>query len=415
MIRIEDKSQCCGCSACVQRCPKQCISMEEDNEGFLYPKVNAGQCINCGLCEKVCPVINQNEPRVPLRVYAAKNMDENIRNSSSSGGMFTLLAEQIVKEGGVVFGACWDEEWNVRHCYAECAEDLAKFRSSKYLQSRIGDSYRQAEKFLKAGCKVMFTGTPCQIAGLRHFLRKEYDNLLAVDVVCHSVPSPGVWQQYLSEKLQSLKWEKPNIQRISFRDKRTGWKRYSFVIENKDGSVYSELGGKNAFMRGFLADLYIRPSCHACPAKELKSGSDLTLGDFWGIDTLMPEIDDDKGISAILVNTRKGGEVLYSIGIELHELSYDELIKRNQAVVRSCNIAEGHIEFFSERDKIIEEKVKTWVKKNNSLRNVIKSLMLIYIPIKIRQIIRMIKSKCIGAFMYKYKNKEKNENRCNNI
>ena len=385
MINIIDKSQCCGCSACVQRCPKQCISMEEDNEGFLYPKVNAGQCINCGLCEKVCPVINQNESRVPLKVYAARNTDESIRKSSSSGGMFTLLAEKIVKDGGVVFGACWDEEWNVRHCYAECAEDLAKFRSSKYLQSRIGDSYRQAEQFLKAGRKVMFTGTPCQIAGLKHYLRKEYDNLLAVDVVCHSVPSPGVWQQYLSEKLLSLGWGKQDIQRISFRDKRTGWKRYSFVVENKDGSVYSELSGKNAFMRGFLADLYTRPSCHACPVKELKSGSDLTLGDFWGIDTLIPEIDDDKGVSAVVVNTDKGWEVLLGVGIELHEFAYAELINRNPAMVRSVALNKKRAEFFNDNRRKFLEKVERLSDVPLSCKRLLSGLIHKFIPNAVAQ------------------------------
>lgn len=375
MIRIEDKSQCCGCSACMQRCPKQCISMEEDDEGFLYPIVNKEQCVNCGLCEKVCPVINQENPRTPLKVYAAENVDETIRRSSSSGGIFTLLAEQTIKDGGVVFGACWDEDWNVAHSYAECVEDLSMFRSSKYLQSRIGDSYKQAEKFLKAGRKVMFTGTPCQIAGLKHFLRKEYDNLLAVDVVCHSVPSPGVWQQYLSEKLQSLKWKKQNVRHISFRDKSTGWKNYSFLIEDKDGSVYSELGSKNLFMRGFLADLYTRPSCHACPAKELKSGSDMTLGDFWGIESLKPEIDDDKGVSAVTVNTEKGREVLLNIGVELHEATYDELTKRNSAMVRSASLNRKRVEFFLEGEQSLNDKVKKLAKDSFSLRIILSKIV----------------------------------------
>lgn len=181
--------------------------MIEDEEGFLYPKVDTANCIDCHLCEKVCPVINQDEPRTPQNVYAAKNPNETIRMNSSSGGIFTILAEQIINSEGVVFGACWDDEWNIKHDCAECIDDLAKFRSSKYLQSVIGDNYQKAEQFLKAGRKVMFTGTPCQIAGLRQFLRKDYDNLLAVEVICHSVPSAGVWQQYLHEKLRALGWK----------------------------------------------------------------------------------------------------------------------------------------------------------------------------------------------------------------
>ena len=326
MISIQDKKECCGCSACAQRCPKQCITMQPDNEGFLYPNVDTTVCINCHLCEKVCNELHPFDKRTPLRVLAAVNKNDSVRKRSSSGGIFTLLAERTINDGGVVFGACWDEEWNVKHDYVENIIDLQKFRSSKYLQSVIGDNYLKAEQFLKTGRKVMFTGTPCQIAGLKHFLRKEYDNLLAVDVICHSVPSPNVWQLYLSEKLQSLKWNRQNVRYISFRDKRTGWKNYSFVIKNKDGSVYSELGSKNTFMRGFLADLYTRPSCTACPTKQLKSGSDITLGDFWGIDTLKPTLDDDKGLSAVVINTTKGRDAICNIDTELNCVAYRKFV-----------------------------------------------------------------------------------------
>lgn len=368
MITITDKSHCCGCSACAQRCPKRCITMTEDEEGFLYPKVDVSKCIDCHLCEKVCPVINQDEARTPLEVYAAKNSDDDIRLKSSSGGIFTLLAEQTIKGGGVVFGACWDKDWNVKHDYVDNISDLQRFRSSKYLQSVIGDSYLKAEQFLKTGRKVMFTGTPCQISGLKHFLRKEYHNLLAVEVICHSVPSPGVWQQYLTTRLQTLKWEKSDIRNISFRDKKTGWKTYSFVIENKDGNSFIELSSKNAFMRGFLADLYTRPSCHACPAKQLRSGSDLTLGDFWGIESLMPEIDDDKGVSAIIVNSDKGKQVLHNINVELYEVQYDKLTTRNPALVKSFPITPKRIEFFKEDGSTFEEKVKRLAKKPFSIK-----------------------------------------------
>lgn len=380
MITITDKSQCCGCSACAQRCPKQCISMQMDNEGFLYPQVDSSKCVDCHLCEKVCPVINQYEARTPLNVYAAKNSDDEVRHQSSSGGIFTLLAEQTIKDGGVVFGACWDKDWNVKHDYAECIDDLAKFRSSKYLQSVIGDTYIKAELFLKASRKVMFTGTPCQIAGLKHFLRKEYDNLLAVEVICHSVPSPGVWQQYLATRLNTLKWEKSDIRNISFRDKKTGWKTYSFVIENENGNILTELSSKNAFMRGFLADLYTRPSCHACPAKQLRSGSDLTLGDFWGIESLMPEIDDDKGVSAIIVNSDKGKQVLHNINVELYEVLYNELTTRNPALVKSFPKTPKRTEFFKEDGFTFEEKVKRLAKKPFSMKTLVYRIVRKIIP-----------------------------------
>lgn len=368
MINIKNKQDCCGCSACAQRCPKQCISMQIDNEGFLYPQVDSGKCVDCHLCEKVCPVINQDKARTPLDVYAAKNSDSEVRYQSSSGGIFTLLAEQTIMDGGVVFGACWDKDWNVKHDYIDNINDLKKFRSSKYLQSVIGDNYLKVEQFLKTGRKVMFTGAPCQIAGLKHFLRKEYDNLLAVEVICHSVPSPGVWQQYLITRLHTLKWEKSDIRHISFRDKKTGWETYSFVIENENGNIFTELSSKNTFMQGFLADLYTRPSCYACPAKQLKSGSDITLGDFWGIESLMPEIDDDKGVSAIIVNSDKGKQILHNINVELYEVSYNELTTRNPALVRSFSTTPKRTEFFKEDGVTFEEKVKRLAKKPFSMK-----------------------------------------------
>lgn len=368
MINLKNEQDCCGCSACSQRCPKQCISMQFDNEGFLYPQVDSSKCIDCHLCEKVCPIINQDDARAPLKVYAAKNSDNKVRHQSSSGGIFTLLAEHTIKDCGVVFGACWDKEWNVKHDYVDNINDLQRFRSSKYLQSVIGDSYLKAEQLLKTGRKVMFTGTPCQIAGLKHFLRKEYDNLLAVEVICHSVPSSGVWQQYLATRLHTLKWERSDIRENSFRNKNTGWKNYSFVIVNQNGNIFTELSCNNLFMRGFLADLYTRPSCHACPAKHLKSGSDITLGDFWGIETLRPNIDDDKGISAIIVSSEKGKYVLHSINAELHEVQYNELITRNPALVNSCPLSPKRTEFFYNNGFTFEEKVKKLLKKPFSMK-----------------------------------------------
>lgn len=317
---------------------------------------------------KVCPVINQYGEREPLAVYAAKNTDDTVRMQSSSGGLFTLLAERTIEQGGVVFGARWDEEWNVRHDSVERKEDVAKFRSSKYLQSIIGDSYLKAEKYLKQGRQVMFTGTPCQIAGLKHFLRKDYDNLLAVEVICHSVPSPGVWQQYLSEKLQSIGLQKSDIQQISFRDKSTGWKTYSVVIKDKSGNEYRELSGNNAFMRGFLVDLYTRPSCHVCPAKQLKSGSDITLGDWWGIDSLKPEIDDDRGVSAVTVNTEKGKSVIDSLDALLYEMPYDELLKHNPALIRSAAMPGNRARFYQNDGLTFDEKIKKLCKRPITLR-----------------------------------------------
>ena len=177
MLQITDKSKCCGCNACVQRCPKQCIVMHEDEEGFLYPQVDVTLCIDCGLCEKVCPVINQNMKKDPIVVFAMQHMDKGIRLKSSSGGIFTFIATNIIEEGGIVFGARWNEKLELVHDYTETKEGLSFFCGSKYVQSCIGNIYKDVEYFVKNKRRVLFTGTPCQVAGLKKFLHKEYENL----------------------------------------------------------------------------------------------------------------------------------------------------------------------------------------------------------------------------------------------
>lgn len=331
MIKIVNKQDCCGCSACVQRCPKHCITLKEDGEGFLYPHVNSDECIDCGLCEKVCPELHHGERHIPLEVYAAKNKDESIRMQSSSGGIFTLLAEKVIQEGGVVFGAAFDVNWEVMHTYAETMEGLVDFRGSKYMQSRIGTAYQDAEYFLKQGRKVLFSGSPCQIKGLKLFLRKNYDNLIAVDFICHGVPSPKVWREYLKETIARKSGKnsvlpypipcKIGIDTVNFRSKSTGWKKYSFALTLSETSVegvkntvlLSSVFSENPFMRAFLADFILRPSCYSCPSKSGRSGSDLTIADYWAIPQVAPEFDDDKGVSLVLVQTEKGKSFYQSL------------------------------------------------------------------------------------------------------
>lgn len=363
MVTIAEKHLCCGCEACVQACPKHCISFDADKEGFRYPIVSQEQCINCGLCEKVCPVINQGDAREPLYSYAAKNDCEEERLKSSSGGIFILLAKSIVKEGGVVFGARFDDNWNVVHSYAETIEEIKPFMGSKYVQSRIGDSYTKVREFLKVGRKVLFSGTPCQIAGLKCYLHKEYDNLLTVDLICHGVPSPTVWQHYLEEiKENARKGENTvslplnphisecdalasrrevDIESIAFRDKRLGWKKFSFALslaeasaDGKKNSVsLSHIHYNDPYFQGFNDyNLYLRPSCMKCPTRDLRSGSDITLADFWGIETLKPELDDDKGISVVMTNTKKGQLIVQSLGIDLHSVSFADIVSRNTSI-----------------------------------------------------------------------------------
>ena len=337
MISIKEKKDCCGCSACVQKCPKHCITLTEDEEGFLYPKVDTLVCINCGLCEKVCPWLNQPEKIQPQEVLAVKNRNEEERMASSSGGVFIALAKKILEKGGVVFGAVFDENWEVKHTYAETLDGVRLMMGSKYVQSRIGNSYNEAEHFLKEGREVFFTGTPCQVTGLHKFLRKDYPNLLSVDFLCHGVPSPGVWRRYLDEifarsarraaagkntVLSSSLKSVPVITGIEFRDKKLyGWKKYSFVVRgsafkaDKNSVLLSDIHKINPYMRGFLSDIYLRPSCYRCKCKNGVSHSDLTIADFWGL--MMSDIDDDKGLGMVIINTDKGREVFGTLDMEV--------------------------------------------------------------------------------------------------
>lgn len=312
MINIIDKHKCCGCSACQQVCPKQCISLNEDEEGFLYPLVDGTICIECGLCEKVCPVLNKFDSARQPKSFACKSNDDGIRLSSSSGGMFTLLATKVIEDGGVVFGAKFAADWSVMHDYTETPEGLKAFRGSKYVQSHLGDSFKEVKVFLNSGRTVLFSGTPCQVAGLNHFLRKKYDNLITVDMVCHSIAGPRVWRLYLDEIRG-----KSTITKITFRDKSIGWHNYALKICGKDfegKEVILDHGAQvqNPFMRGFLEDLTSRPSCANCPARNYVSGSDITLADFWHLDKYHPEWDDNKGMSLALILTEKGERLLKS-------------------------------------------------------------------------------------------------------
>ena len=355
MIKIIRKNQCCGCSACLHICPKHSISFREDKEGFLYPQVDTSTCVDCGLCENVCPVLNQDEERMPLQVYAAKHTDDEIRMKSSSGGIFTLLAEQIIDKGGVVFGARFNENWEVVHDYTETKEGLAPFRGSKYVQSNIGNSYKQVEKFLKIGRDVMFTGTPCQVAGLKKYLRKNYENLLTVDFVCHGVPSPMVWRKYLKEEiarqgdvgknsvLTSSKVS-PVVTGVNFRDKSTGWTKFSFVLnfskasaDGEQNTVLSSVFTDNAYMKAFLSNLSLRPSCYACSAKAGKSGSDVTIGDFWGIENVLTEFDDDKGSSLLFINNDKVANMIDQVRVK-EQIEYKSTLAANSCIRYSVDM-----------------------------------------------------------------------------
>lgn len=330
----------------MQACPKKCIDFTQDNEGFSYPQVDRSLCINCDLCEKVCPVLHPYDNRTPQKTLAAINKDDKVRMSSSSGGIFTLLAEKTIDEGGVVFGARFDEQWQVVIDVVETKEAVKAFRGSKYLQAQVGDSFLRCKQYLDAGRKVLFTGTPCQVSALRHFLRKDYVNLLAVDFICHGVPSPLIWKCYLNEVVIA---GCRSIKDIQFRSKSRGWKLFSFALEyNKDGQslTMSSPFKEDIYMKAFLKNLILRPSCHSCPAKCGKSHSDITIADFWGIEIVNPKMDNDQGTSLVLINTDKGASSLPSDNMKITEEEFHSAIKKNTAWSNPAAPHHRRAEFF---------------------------------------------------------------------
>lgn len=351
---------CSGCAACKEVCPKACITMEENAMGSKYPVVDTSKCIDCGSCVRVCPFINSAAEAAPVKCFAAVNRDDRVRLKSSSGGVFNALARSVVSFGGVVVGAVFDKDWMVEHVSAESMDGVARMMGSKYTQSDTLTTFAETRKHLLSGQTVLYTGTPCQIAGLNHYLRKNYDNLITVEVICHGVPERGVWREYLKELLvrptgeragkntvlqSPLKERDVVIDDISFRDKRNGWKKFGFALLPASAcggrqnsvlpSVYQPFK-ENAFMKAFLRNWSLRPSCYACKAKNGKSHADLTIGDFWGIERTDIIPDDDKGVSAIVCRSDKGMAVLLQCaGVEFVECSYADILKSNPSMEQS--------------------------------------------------------------------------------
>lgn len=345
-ICINRPEKCSGCSACSQVCPKKCITLKEDLEGFVYPHVDVRVCINCELCKKVCPILNNRQGNEPTKVLALKNKNENIRKTSSSGGTFFELARKFLEEGGIVYGCALDENMVARHIKVTSESELHRIKSSKYVQSDMGDTMSEINTLLSQGEKVLFSGTPCQIAGLFNYVGKRYDNLFLVDILCHGVPSPMLFREYL--ELLEKQYGGKTVS-VNFRNKQRGWKRLYMEVCFDNGKRHYVYSGYDRYESLFLNNMSLRPSCYECKFTTTKRYGDITLGDFWGIGKKYPEWDDDKGISVVMLNTEKGNEYYQKISsMFIAREEKLELVKAGQRTLYASTIKNPNRDAFYE-------------------------------------------------------------------
>lgn len=368
--KVCDVSKCTGCGACAQLCPHGAIKMQPDAEGFLRPVVDKSVCVTCGLCQLCCPV---NTPRhasagSPVAVYSGWSNSEGIRLGSSSGGAFTEIAKLVLAKGGVCFGVSMDENVTARHTFVEREEDLSKLRGSKYVQSVMGDTYIKVKEILKTGRQVLFSGTPCQVAGLLNFLRKDYENLTTVDLVCHGVPSPrvfGDYAEYIGKEVI-----KGKVTEVNFRCKKSSWIFFSMGINShaeKNGNVsHSYLGSYYAdpYIRVFLRDNILRPCCYHCQYASIQRVSDFTIADWWGYRATTPEDKDFdlKGVSLVMCNTAKAAALAKHLDMRLRERTVAEAMKTNLSLGRPFPMPPTRDEFWDDYRKMsFAEMVGKWM------------------------------------------------------
>ena len=362
---------CSGCSACYASCPKGAISMIEDSEGFKRPVIDDNLCVECGLCEKACHVVSPYSERHPVEIYASRAKNDDIRFSASSGGIFPLLGAKIISDGGIVWGVKWDCNERIpkaKHAYANNMQELEDFRGSKYVQSDIQDAHKTIKSQLIEGKEVLFSGTPCQISGLKHFLKKDYPNLTCCEVICHGVPSPKVLNDYIATLLpQDSSDHEYRIKEVTFRNKlykEGGWRNgvvvvVVVVVDKHNGTeteyvVSDRRADTDPYLRGFLCELINRPSCHNCTVRSLKSGADITLGDFWKIQKYVPQIDDDMGVSLVCINTEKGQRLYNEIKPQLSDsvaINWDAAVDSTGALVESPKAHRLRSRFFKDFSK----------------------------------------------------------------
>jgi len=365
MNKLVPVGNCTGCAACSICCPKDAIAMLEDREGFLYPCVDQNKCDTCGLCIKICPVSSTSpaKPKGEPTLYAGWSNDNALLRQCTSGGVFSEIARSIIEEGGVVFGAAYDKEMQVRHVAVEKSDNLHALRGSKYVQSDVGDTYAQAERYLKSGRRVLFSGTPCQVAGLYVTIRNGHENLMTCDLICHGVPSPKVFRMAL-DTLEKCKGSK--VVGFNFREKSCGWLYPTVQITFADRTVLDENNTDNYFNLGFLKNIYLRPSCYRCPIKDSGSMADITLGDFWQLLECQPSLINH-GTSAVLVNTERGRQLIQECSghLTLTECLFS-YVEKESNLFKSVKPSLERTAFFADIDRLsFNELTRKYIRPRN--------------------------------------------------
>lgn len=372
MIALVDKTKCTGCTACASACPEQCITMKTDEEGFVYPIVNDSQCIYCGNCKRVCPVEKQLGNPAPLYALGVIAKENNIRKKSSSGGVFYYLASQVLEQGGVVYGAAFQNRYmSVAHECIVHRGNIRKLMGSKYLQSDLDTIFITIKKQLEEGTTILFSGTPCQVSGLKSFLGKDYNNLVCVSVICHGVPSPLLWKKYVKHYLSKHHYP---LTYCNFRSKKNGWRRFGIKMRTGQEKATFVSAQRDPYMRLFLKNMSLRPSCYQCHAKNNRCKADIVIGDFWGVEKQLPELADDKGTSLVLVYSAKGDILINSISNRFvcKKVSPENALLGNRAF--SCSVTEPILreELFSDMKNMgFEQLAKKYVSINVKERIII--------------------------------------------
>lgn len=393
-ILFENEYDCCGCGACMNICPAHAISLVENRKGFLFPQIDDKKCTGCGLCKTVCAFQNIEEENHPISTYVATNEDKKISKFSASGGAFAAIASTIIKEKGLVFGAILDEKINPVHVCIDKMDDLKPMQGSKYVQSYIGWTYSEVKKFLTEGKKVLYSGTPCQIAGLKGFLKNDYENLLTVDIVCHGVPNSKFFKDYIESLEKKLDGK---IFEFKFRDKSIGWGTNGRVFYEKNGRIYNKkiYSSESPYYACFLEGISFRESCYKCKYASEKRSADLSIGDFWGIEREHPELlksgvfEEREGISVVIVNTEKGQLFLKKCKeLKLVETAFSKASKGNAQLTKPSKMPKKYkdlMKLYSERGYI---GIETYINKR-PLHKKYASRVKTIIPISIKRFIKM--------------------------